>query len=194
MVVFCLWFPTGVPPAYGASLRSASMARHTISSLRSIGIYVSARCKCFYGYRPGDRRPYTRFVDKASPTPDGAVLRVHPLEDRWPEEIRTRLEAKKAELTARLERVKQNVRRRLDSDSEERAQQLEDSEVIDALGNETRKELHKINAALKRMADDEYGICEECDDAIGAERLKAHPYARKCIDCASLDEEVRRRS
>ena len=40
---------------------------------------------------------------------------------------RARLEKKKAELTARLERVTANVRRAHDQDSKERAQELEDS-------------------------------------------------------------------
>ncbi|MDH4107067.1 MAG: TraR/DksA family transcriptional regulator [Gammaproteobacteria bacterium] len=113
--------------------------------------------------------------------------------DQWVEAARTRLEAKKAELSARLERVTRNVRQSLASDSEERAQQLENSEVIDALGNDARVELNKVNAALQRIEVGEYGVCEDCDAPISQERLRVHPYARKCIDCASLDEELKAR-
>ena len=51
-------------------------------------------------------------------------------------EIRQVLEDKKRELTKRLERIHANLRRGYEADSKERAKQLEDSEVVDALGNE----------------------------------------------------------
>jgi RNA polymerase-binding protein DksA len=106
-------------------------------------------------------------------------------------EQRTRLVQKKAELTARLERVTANLRRGNDPDSKERAKELEDSEVVDALGNEARVELSKISEALRRMDADEYGVCDECGADIDEGRLKAHPYARKCIDCARFEEHRR---
>ena len=107
---------------------------------------------------------------------------------------RARLEKKKAELSARLERVTANLRRGRDPDSKERAKELEDSEVVDALGNEARLEISKITEALRRMDDDEYGICDECGSDIEAGRLEAHPYARKCIDCARFEEHRRAHS
>ena len=112
----------------------------------------------------------------------------------WPSDIRARLEAKRDELTGRLERITENVRRGLESDSEERAKQLEDSEVVDALGNEARAELEKIKVALKSMQDGDYGVCGQCGGPIAAGRLSAHPYARACIDCAELEEELDARS
>ncbi len=116
-----------------------------------------------------------------------------------PEDIyavqRERLQVKKAELYGRLDdRVTANVRRGNDPDSKERAKELEDSEVVDALGNEARVEISKINEALRRMDNDEYGICDECGSDINEGRLDAHPYARKCIDCARFDEHRRAHS
>lgn len=107
---------------------------------------------------------------------------------------RERLETKKAELSARLERVTANLRRGHHPDSKERAKELEDSEVVDALGNEARLEISKISEALRRMDSNEYGICDECGADIDAGRLKAHPYARKCIDCARFAEHCRAHS
>ena len=112
----------------------------------------------------------------------------------WPSDFRARLEAKRDELTSRLERITENVRSALDSDSEERATQLENSEVVDALGNETRAELEKIKLALRRMDAGDFGICMQCGGPIAAGRLSAHPYARACIDCAELEEEIDARS
>ena len=107
---------------------------------------------------------------------------------------RERLETKKTELQGRLERVTANLRRGHDPDSKERAKELEDSEVVDALGNEARLEIAKITEALRRMDNDEYGICDECGAAIDTGRLEAHPYARKCIDCARFAEHRRAHS
>ena len=106
-------------------------------------------------------------------------------------ELRKRLETKKSELAGRLERIKANVRRGYEADSKERAKQMEDSEVVDALGNEARTELAKITAALERMTVGEYGICVQCGTEIARNRLEAYPYALECIDCARFDEHRR---
>lgn len=108
------------------------------------------------------------------------------------EELRERLEKKKAELSARLERITANVRRGYEADSKERALQFENNEVVDALGNEARQEIAKISAALRRMESGDYGLCVECGDEIAMSRLQAYPYADECIDCAEFDEHKRR--
>lgn len=114
--------------------------------------------------------------------------------ENWPEMLKERLEAKRDELTGRLERITANVRRSLDADSEERAKELADSEVVDALGNEAREELVKISVALSRMDSGDYGVCTECGGPIATKRMDAYPYADECIDCAELDEELRARN
>jgi DnaK suppressor protein len=103
--------------------------------------------------------------------------------------LRAELEKKKAELTVRLERITNNLRRGYHPDSKERAKELEDSEVVDALGNEARAEIRSISAALQRMDAGEYGTCIECGTEIDKGRIYAHPYAKQCIDCARLEEE-----
>lgn len=111
----------------------------------------------------------------------------------WPDGLKQELETKRDELAARLERITANVRRSLDSDSEERAKELADSEVVDALGNEAREELQKIADALSRMGSGQYGLCSECGTRIAPERIAAYPYAQECIDCAELAEDYRAR-
>jgi len=107
--------------------------------------------------------------------------------------LRAALEAKKKELTERLERISANLRRGYEADSKERAKQQEDNEVVDALGNEARAELAKISAALQRLDAGEYGMCLECGMPIGEGRLKVYPYADECIECAEFDERRRAR-
>ena len=105
------------------------------------------------------------------------------------DDLKYQLEQKKDELTVRLERITANLRRGYHADSKERAKELEDSEVVDALGNEARAEIGKISAALQRMKAGEFGVCVECSAAIERGRIGAYPYARECIDCARLEEE-----
>jgi len=116
------------------------------------------------------------------------------MQGKWPEGLREQLEQKKAELESRLERITANVRRTLENDSKERAKQLEDNEVVDALGNEARQELAKISAALLRMDTGDYGLCADCGTQIAVDRINAYPYASECIDCANMDEELRARN
>jgi RNA polymerase-binding protein DksA len=105
-----------------------------------------------------------------------------------PDGLRDELLRKKDELTVRLERITANLRRGYEADSKERAKQLEDSEVVDALGNEARIELGKISAALSRIESGDFGSCRECGSSINQGRLNAYPYATECIDCATMDE------
>ena len=109
-------------------------------------------------------------------------------------ELRAELQRKKQELSARLDRIGKNLRRGYEADSKERAKQLEDNEVVDALGNEARHEIAKINSALQRMDSGEFGICIECGLPIGDARIEVYPYADECIECAEFDERRRART
>jgi len=51
-----------------------------------------------------------------------------------------------------------------------------------------RKLIKKIDEALTKLNDDEYGYCEACGIEIGVRRLEARPTAAQCIDCKTLDE------
>jgi RNA polymerase-binding protein DksA len=109
------------------------------------------------------------------------------------EALRAELNRKKEELTERLSKITANLRRGYEADSKERAKQLEDNEVVDALGNEARAEITKISAALKRLDAGDFGSCIECGLPIEEGRLKAYPYADECIECAEFDERRRSR-
>lgn len=53
--------------------------------------------------------------------------------------------------------------------------------------------LEKINAALRRMAEGEFGECEECGEEIGINRLRARPVTTYCIQCKE-DQEKREKA
>ncbi len=53
-----------------------------------------------------------------------------------------------------------------------------------------RIELDLIERALSRFENSEYGICESCSKVISLERLKAIPWATRCIACQSRNEGI----
>ncbi len=99
------------------------------------------------------------------------------------------LVAKRGELTIRLQRIKDNLTAGRSADSQEQAQELENAEVVDALGNEARAELTSVAKALDQMKNGTYGVCADCADEIPMARLKAYPFADRCIRCATAVEE-----
>lgn len=54
--------------------------------------------------------------------------------------------------------------------------------------------LSKIDAALEKMDEGEYGECRVCGEQIGVARLKARPVAELCIECKSEQEKLERRA
>jgi DnaK suppressor protein len=42
----------------------------------------------------------------------------------------------------------------------------------------------EISAALDRIKQGSFGLCEECQESIPKARLQAVPYARHCVACA----------
>ena len=67
-----------------------------------------------------------------------------------------------------------------------------DAMQIQAMAEETARrrdlELSRIEAALKRIEDDEYGRCVSCGNVIAPRRLANDPAAPACIDCAGRAE------
>jgi DnaK suppressor protein len=57
-----------------------------------------------------------------------------------------------------------------------------DRELDEGLGEGVRETILEVDAALKRIDDGTYGTCEICGRPIGAERLRALPWATRCID------------
>jgi formylmethanofuran dehydrogenase subunit E len=43
--------------------------------------------------------------------------------------------------------------------------------------------LKKVLAALHKFPGGDYGMCEECEEPIGFERLEAHPETPVCAEC-----------
>ncbi len=49
--------------------------------------------------------------------------------------------------------------------------------------------IRKINDALTRLEDGNFGICDECGEEISEGRLQARPVATLCIKCKEQQED-----
>lgn len=69
------------------------------------------------------------------------------------------------------------------TDPDENASEVEAYADNLALENNLEKQLREINEALDRMDKGTYGICDNCRQEIGLDRLRAYPAAIKCLKC-----------
>lgn len=53
--------------------------------------------------------------------------------------------------------------------------------------------LNKINDALRRLEQGDYGNCFECGEEIAEKRLRALPFAVRCKDCEEARETAEQR-
>ncbi len=61
--------------------------------------------------------------------------------------------------------------------------------VMLAVSENESRQLALIDEALLRVEDDEYGLCQNCEQAINPKRLAAIPWARYCLNCQELVEQ-----
>ena len=100
------------------------------------------------------------------------------------------LTAWKQELEGEIERTIDSMRGGGTSapDPNDRASQETDMSLELRSRDREGKLVKKINEALERLEDGDYGYCEKCGEEVGVSRLEARPTAELCIDCKTLDE------
>ena len=114
------------------------------------------------------------------------------------------LESLQTAMRARQTQLREEIRQALvKSDSEHYLQiadsvrELEDESFADLIVDvglaeidRDLDELRAIDAALLRMAEGSYGVCEACDRPIDIRRLNLTPQALRCIDCQTIFERT----
>ena len=107
--------------------------------------------------------------------------------------IRERLASRRAELE-QLKAESRNSRRPVELDQTRvgrlsRMDALQDQAMALETGRRRNAELCRIEAALKRIEDGDYGWCMSCGVAIPAKRLELDPTVQLCVDCAELQSD-----
>lgn len=99
-------------------------------------------------------------------------------------ERKSALETRLAQLGARLTEIGEELDSHQSRDWEELATEREGDEVLEEMGLSAQNEIRMIEAALKRVAEGEYGFCVTCGAEIAPERLDLLPATPFCRDCA----------
>ena len=97
-------------------------------------------------------------------------------------EIREVLKRKEAEL-AHVLRERGGIAIERSADPMDEIQSASERDL--AIGNVDREStlLRDVKGALERIHDGSFGTCIDCESEISAKRLKAVPWALRCIQC-----------
>ena len=116
-------------------------------------------------------------------------------------ELKQMLDSRRREIQAEVQGKMRDVREEgvwggkqnevLDAVESSEADIQEDIEF--ALIQMKAETLSKINEALTRLEEGEYGYCFECGEDIVEQRLRALPFAVRCKDCEEAREAAERR-
>jgi len=100
-------------------------------------------------------------------------------------EITRRLEVARSEF-ARTLGLREDVFIEQTADSIDQAQDAQVRDMAVRNLDHSMNNLRRVELALRRLAGDEYGICEDCEQPIAAKRLYAVPWAHLCIHCQEI--------
>jgi DnaK suppressor protein len=112
-----------------------------------------------------------------------------------------------AELRKQLEEEREQLRvRQASEDDDANTVQLEPGDVQDRASEEARRtlalrrrqhddgRLREVEAALRRMEEGTYGICEETGEEIPFARLRAEPTTRYTVEAQEMIEQAQARA
>ena len=123
-------------------------------------------------------------------------------------ETRNRYNDLKAMLVERRREIRAEVQDKIRDAREEGAWGSKQNEVLDAVESSEAdiqddiefaliqmksETLNKIDDALLRLEQGDYGNCFECGEEIAEKRLRALPFAVRCKDCEEAREVAEKR-
>jgi len=108
------------------------------------------------------------------------------------EYYRKKLLAKREELLRNIARTEEEGRAADDDPTVDLADKAANSytkEFLFGQTNHDRFTLHLIEEALKRIRENQFGLCANCQEEVQQKRLEAVPWARHCISCQEKQEQ-----
>jgi DnaK suppressor protein len=113
-------------------------------------------------------------------------------------DLKTILESRRSELMYDVQHKIRDVRsdgitERDVLDTAESSEVYTQDDIEFALIQLKAETLNKIDAALRRIEEGNYGDCSECGGEIAEARLRALPFAVRCRDCEDVREATDQR-
>jgi len=103
-----------------------------------------------------------------------------------------RLLARRDELVKTITRTEEEGRQADDDPTVDLADKAANSYTKEFLFGQTNTDraiLNLIDEALKRIRNNEYGTCANCQEEMQQKRLEAVPWAKHCISCQEKKEQ-----
>lgn len=109
------------------------------------------------------------------------------LSDATLSDLRAELEQERSDLIARLAEMGSlsDGEIAFDQNFADSSQVTAERGEVEALAGSLRESLGDVEAALVKLDDGGFGVCEGCGQPIPPARLEAKPAARLCMECAS---------
>ena len=112
------------------------------------------------------------------------------MNDRRPDVLRTLLVGRRTTLQKEIDRLIAEHRDNSTHFRDNSVLDVEDMSLRDATGAQQiallearTQERIQLDEALRRLDEGTYGVCEDCEEPISPARLRALPFARRCIAC-----------
>jgi DnaK suppressor protein len=105
--------------------------------------------------------------------------------------LKAMLEERRNEIQEKLRSLRETMPLEASQTADAEEQSVNDfvRDIDWALTQMKAESLGKIDQAILRLEEGTYGTCEDCDQEIASARLKAVPFADRCIRCQELLEE-----
>ncbi len=88
----------------------------------------------------------------------------------------------------------EHAREVLLQDGDDAPQREAEREMDMALSDLEIRELGQVSQALSRLKGEGYGQCADCGSGIPFDRLKAEPWALRCVACEGAREQAAHRA
>lgn len=161
-------------PTIAKAKKERKVAKEIMSDQPAIeNVTVESVGMGFLGIPPYQQKPGEEYMNKQQQVHFRGLL------ERW-----------KQDLMQEVDRTMHHMKDEAANfpDLSDRASQEEEFNLELRARDRERKLIWKIDEALERLEQDEYGYCDACGIEIGIRRLEARPTATLCIDCKTLDE------
>ena len=115
-----------------------------------------------------------------------------PMDKKRLDYYKKKLQLRREELMRTIARTEEEGRQADDDQTVDLADKAANSytkEFLFGMTNTDRTILNMIDAALKRIQSNEYGLCANCQEEMQQKRLEAVPWAKHCINCQEKHEQ-----
>jgi DnaK suppressor protein len=115
-----------------------------------------------------------------------------PMDKKRLDYYKKKLQSRREELMKTIARTEEEGRQADDDQTVDLADKAANSytkEFLFGMTNTDRTILSMIDAALKRIQSNEYGLCANCQEEMQQKRLEAVPWAKHCINCQEKHEQ-----